>query len=42
MIACVVIFSGYFFLANQKQKKGKKVIENTVSIDSVWLELRNG
>ncbi|KAE9991860.1 hypothetical protein EG327_010738 [Venturia inaequalis] len=29
MIACVLAFSGYFFIANKRQSAGKKVIEGT-------------
>lgn len=30
MIACVLAFSGYFFVANKRQRAGKTVIEGTV------------
>jgi len=31
MIVFVVLFSAYFFTANKRQARGKKLIENTVS-----------
>ncbi|KAF2634647.1 MFS general substrate transporter [Massarina eburnea CBS 473.64] len=30
IIGCIAAFSGYFYTANQRQKKGKQVIEGTV------------
>lgn len=30
MIACVLVFSAYFFFANKRQRAGKTVIEGTV------------
>jgi len=30
MIACVLAFSAYFFVANKRQRAGKMVIEGTV------------
>jgi len=30
MIACVLVFSAYFFVANKRQRAGKTVIEGTV------------
>jgi len=31
MIVFVVLFSAYFFTANKRQARGKKLVENTVS-----------
>ena len=29
IIGCIACFSVYFYMANQRQKKGKKIIEGT-------------
>jgi hypothetical protein len=40
MIAFVALFSAYFFTANKRQARGKRLIENTVSSAHTYIRKR--
>ena len=40
MIVVVLLFSGYFFVANRRQGKGRKVIENLVCTFSTLFSMK--